>query len=561
MARDDWKSEGIRRNNIAAKLKAKKIIFAGLPDNSHRAFKNLFPQEMIINLNSSSDLYEQLSRTESTPLNRLKWGRDNIGVGLLKALREGSVLELYDDFETNDSIDSKSGHLVVCEAGEPISELIAANYAFSLRAGLKIIPEFSKESSERLLESFYSLYNGENQSKSQTDNLTELRNEIRSHCEDVNITNVNSITFISKNLPLGFGFPELPTTHLFSYPDLGLAVANGLVAEQPRTRGTNTTLLIDPGQTNAPEIEAIAQNMAKRGAFVRGYYGPAAHVKLVSDTIELYPYDLLIFATHCGDAPGHRWTYEFQDSEGRCRNLVVDIAVGIGSLNQDDKVEVQEHIRFHKLDGIDWNDPDKSIKLHVGTAIRDFSERFQNDDDFKPISKELIDRVIGSAALKMFDSNYLAMPQSIACNRSPIIINNACGSWHNLASRFIYAGSRGYLGTLFDVTDYEAEAVLENLIVKQWGKTLPHAIWSSQNAIYGNNPRRPYLFTGVYCSKLRVTKENVPEFLANSLKRELRGLKKIRSDARKGNSEKRVLDRIKFVQDEIKHLSGKYHVI
>ena len=30
---------------------------------------------------------------------------------------------------------------------------------------------------------------------------------------------------------------------------------------------------------------------------------------------------LLLFATHCGDAPGYRWTYEYQDSEGIDRSL------------------------------------------------------------------------------------------------------------------------------------------------------------------------------------------------------------------------------------------------
>jgi hypothetical protein len=49
--------------------------------------------------------------------------------------------------------------------------------------------------------------------------------------------------------------------------------------------------------------------------------------------MELLPYHLMIIATHCGDVDGFRWTYEFTDSEGMDRTLVVDIAIGIGRTN------------------------------------------------------------------------------------------------------------------------------------------------------------------------------------------------------------------------------------
>ena len=46
--------------------------------------------------------------------------------------------------------------------------------------------------------------------------------------------------------------------------------------------------------------------------------------------MELFPHDLLLIATHCGDVRGYRWMYEFKDSEGYDRELVVDIALGAG---------------------------------------------------------------------------------------------------------------------------------------------------------------------------------------------------------------------------------------
>lgn len=120
MARDDWASEVTRRNNVAARIKAKKIIFAGLPVESSQVFDIKFSQDIVVNVNSSSDVFSQLSQSKTFPLKKLKWGKSNIGVGLLKALRERSLLEFCEGTHSEDSISSKSGHLVVCEEGKPI---------------------------------------------------------------------------------------------------------------------------------------------------------------------------------------------------------------------------------------------------------------------------------------------------------------------------------------------------------------------------------------------------------------------------------------------------------
>src|SRR4051794_29981607 len=66
----------------------------------------------------------------------LTWGRDRIGVGLLKALLAGQNIVFEDKPAPYDWLPSKSGHMVICEEGEELAEVIAANYAFALDAGL-----------------------------------------------------------------------------------------------------------------------------------------------------------------------------------------------------------------------------------------------------------------------------------------------------------------------------------------------------------------------------------------------------------------------------------------
>jgi hypothetical protein len=286
------------------------------------------------------------------------------------------------------------------------------------------------------------------------------------------------------------------------------------------------TVLVDPGKVKAPEIEAATTLLPERRIFVRSYDRKNATVRAIAELIELFPYDLLIFATHCGDVSGHRWTYEFKESEGYDRTPVVDIGLGLADTDDRDVLAV------HSLDGVDWADPEAKRSLYFGTAIRDFTDA-KREDRIEPTKRETVSRVQGSAA--MADNNLLVTSQSLAASGSPIILNNACVSWHQLASRFTFANARAYVGTLYPVSDAEAEAVMVQLLGKQFGKALPHAVWSAQNAVYGpGGDRRPYVVTGVYPQRLRTTQEDVPAHILKRLhqERSARAGKRRQSDAR-----------------------------
>ncbi len=200
---------------------------------------------------------------------------------------------------------------------------------------------------------------------------------------------------------------------------------------------------------------------------------------------------------------------------------MVDIAIGVARTDERDKLNVTQFVRFISLDGVDWYDPEKTKKLYVGKAIIDFAARTGSDGDLEPVKKETIPRVVGSAALKMFDSNFLALPRPLADRGTPILINNACGSWHRLAETFTFCNARAYIGTLFSVSMSEAHDVVIKLLDKNFGKLLPVALWSAQRAVYGDSVRRPYVMTGVFPQRLRVSRRDVPRDTAGQLARAL----------------------------------------
>lgn len=516
LARHDADDECSECANAVRRVSPKRLILAGLKAEAVSALRRAFPPDQaIIELND-----EDFEQVLGPDVPRLVRAPSDPGMATLEAMRKKRLLSFAADGAGAEPVPSSSGHIVACEAGHPLSEVLAACYAFALGASLILIPQNEKGASEDLLEAFYGIYDYRETSTSER--FRELRDEFRRRCPGVELPDGSSCTFISHMLPFGIGFPEVPTTNLFVYPKLGISIINGFAAEQHGTRGINVAALVDPQTTDAPEIEQAAILLAGRGLLVRGFRGPTANVRTVSQMVENWPYDLLFIATHCGDVSGHRWTYEFTDSEGIERRLVVEIALGVGQMDEVEMLEVTQFIRFRELDGVDWSDYRAKAELYVGTAISDYiALTTPGDCELEPVTKERAERVSGSAALAMFDNNYIAIPRALAGTNTPVIFNNACVSWHSLAAKFMAGNARAYIGTLIEVTPAEASEVAIKVFDKFFGKPLAHALWAAQKAVYGASPRRPYVVSGVYPQRLRTTKQDEVRLVEEQLERGL----------------------------------------
>jgi hypothetical protein len=510
MTRDDREAEAIRLNNALGRGKAETVFLAGLPvETSAFLAANFAPRlrPMLRQIQSGKEIDHMHGSRQNEPL---QWGREHIGLGLLKALRARSDIHFNDSPSPRDPVASKAPHLVVCEEGNDIAQVIAANYAYALGAGLCLIPEVNETLCDELLEQFYAVYDN-NRDAPLTDLLGQLKAELLALCGPLPIPVGGSITFVTSGLPFGFGVSNVPSTHMFSYPNMGVLALNGFAAEQPKEPGMSFVCLVDPNkEAEAREIRAAERLLAPRGAFVRTYCNEGANVRDVAEMLEWLPYDLVVISTHCGDPDGYRWTYEYEDSEGRSRRLVVDIALSVGSTDEPNMVGVTLFQRFVSLDGVDWLDRKAKAKLYVGTAMNDFIRLTRDkNNELKPVLKEEIDRVLGAAALKMSDHNLIILPKPLANGGTPIVINNACVSWHRLAKTFSFCNARAYIGTLFPVTEAEAEEVVIKLLERHHEKPIAHALWASQREVYGSDLRRPYVVTGIYPQTLRVKRHEM----------------------------------------------------
>ena len=285
---------------------------------------------------------------------------------------------------------------------------------------------------------------------------------------------------------------------MYRYPDFGRAVVEGLWASQNASRGARTALLIDPQTVEGSEIPAINFALLKNGTLTRVVRGQAATQTQVQFLFDLLPHDIIVLSSHAGDAPGERITYEYLDADGRRRRLVVDRALGIGYDGFDDMFRVMQYHRFHSLDGVDWRDNVGKEALPVGTAITTWSAKggpMERSDCV--VETQPIPRVIGSMAMQLHDGIWLFASHGFAPESAPLLINNSCWSWHELSQRTTFAGARGYVGSLFPITDAEAQEVGAALFDRYIGEELHRALWLAQRDIYSSSTRRPYVMVGL----------------------------------------------------------------
>ena len=107
-------------------------------------------------------------------------------------------------------------------------------------------------------------------------------------------------------------------------PRIGLAVANGIIAEQPNFPGIRSSVLVEPGEYSGSETEIITEILSNRKSMVFLLTKEKAIVHIVDRMISLFPFDFLFIATHAAEVSGERLTYNFNDNDGNDRTFITD---------------------------------------------------------------------------------------------------------------------------------------------------------------------------------------------------------------------------------------------
>jgi hypothetical protein len=401
-----------------------------------------------------------------------------------------------------------TGNLFVVEGESNINSIIAANLSIAHGGRVLSIPEVSEDEIDSLKEEFREWSNSK-----QTLEADQCRDRVLDFLKSrlptgfIAASGVNSVSFVTRGVPYGMLPFNCPTTHYFSFSLLGLNVLTGMLKSQENFR-CPVAVLIDPALVGVSEFEKLRQIFGKAGYYLRNAFKEAATIKAATYLVEHLPSDFIFFSTHCDEVKGKRILEKYPDADGKEHTICYDFTVSFSYNATSNLVETLEFHSPVSLDGISWRDKEKKKTINAGKLMADFIQynraKEKLPDERQYLSITDCDKIRHSSALGMSDGNYFPMPQVVGSYHYPLVFNNACSSWHTLATNFGCGHTSIYIGTSINILDsiaFDVATKFSHAITS--GKDVGISLFRAQKDYIAKFGYAPYLMHGYLYMKLK----------------------------------------------------------
>lgn len=158
------------------------------------------------------------------------------------------------------------------------------------------------------------------------------------------------------------------------------------------------------------------------------------------------------------------------------------------------------------MDDVRWSDERGKTEIQAGNLWADFLQHRKTCEieNLEVLNTTESENIKGSDALRMGDSNYFPIPQIVGGYHYPIVFNNACSSWRNLARNFGSGKASAYIGTATDILNSFAVSVASDFVKAiTSGKSVGPALFRAQRKVTAQLGYTPYLMHGYLFTDLR----------------------------------------------------------
>lgn len=124
---------------------------------------------------------------------------------------------------------------------------------------------------------------------------------------------------------------------------------------------------------------------------------------------------------------------------------------------------------------------------------------YHNHDKARTKTLKIEDRkgIKFSNALQMSDFSWIPAMHSVGSTGFPIVFNNACSSWIEMANKFIFAGASVYIGTTKDINNTLASSCGSRFVALALKRrSILYALFQVQKPYTEQLGYSPYLYWG-----------------------------------------------------------------
>jgi hypothetical protein len=504
-------------NNAIVKLQPKKVFLAGMTKNQKSYIRAHLPKAMIVEIDSLADVSEKLAFLNKQFEGTVECRPSEVSAGLVLAKYTKKRLHIYDKATSlpKRHINKRRGVIVVENTGES-HDISAINFAISVDADVVLVAPVQKQQLHPLQKLIYEWKSGS------TESFSRLKQTIVKRVKGIDFHQYEFATFFTRGLPYGLILNNvIPFSHVLINIDSGLFIFNN-IAYEAIPSSIDSAVVFSPEALGDEETKDVIAILENNNYVVRPVIGDKATVKAFNNYGGHFPYDVMHICSHGGETNGFYVVEEFPDRTGKMHRVEYEEVLGFSPENDNfqgkgsDQVLVTSKAIFKRFDGFAWGSNEiHKMPSFIFEDMRKAMHQSRRDGIIRVRVKEPI---YASCHIKCYDSLHQGEFRAVASHGCPIIFNNTCSSWYEIAACFIQAGTRAYIGTLWRVGNTTAKnaskSFYEELFV---GGNMLLAFHKMLASITNNKYREIYLFWGLHFSTLRIPSQKSDQKLFDNL--------------------------------------------
>lgn len=498
------------KNTLKRISGCKYLILAGLTDNqkSYLSFLDDYNVIEICTIEEVDIFLGSIVQKENSVL----CSKEDILKGLYNASKDNAVIKIDDNAPKIVFGNSDSTGLIVIENIEKVSTVIAVNYAMASSADIAIVEplDITARGIKNLIEKWQD---------GDINAYNDLSAAIYSRVEDINFMLYSYSTFFTIGAPYSLVLNNIiPFSHVHFYLNPDFLIFNSFYFESHER--TNAAVVFSPKEFKDEEIDHVIEIMQKNNYFVKELLSKEATVYQIDNHVKEFPFDLLHVCSHGGEAWGYSVKKEFTDRKGDVHVIEYDEVVSFAPSAIELLIPVTIKMLPRLFNGIVWGSTEFVSKKFPHYIFTDMHKELKSVEAKDRKRKEIIPY---SSTIKCSDFHYQGMFNILAAFHSPIIFNNTCWSWSDIANSFLEVGARFYIGTLWEVDNMIAKSTAELFYNKISDETIVNSLYNSLAYTKGNKNENIYIMWGLPFTTLRAdmsiksSKKHVAELMLNSL--------------------------------------------
>ena len=407
----------------------------------------------------------------------------------------------------------KGEGIVIIEKSSTSESIIALNYAIAIQAKVVFVEEL--EIQEKLELTDY-LFDWKKDKRNPNEKaLTNLKAFIYKRIGGIDFKEFEFVTFFTKGIPYTILTQnDIPSSYVDLSNKCDFFIFSNLIYSNFGNVGS--ALIFSPSEFEKEETEELISFFERKEFFVKDLVEKNATVNNLDVCLRILPYDIVHLCSHGGEVDGFGLMKEFTDREGDQHLIEYDEVLSFFFSGIDKDVKIEAKQIWRKFNGDVWGSEPFNNKGYPRYVFVDMIQAARHDSkSYEGAYKRVIK---DSAHIKCYKFNYQALFNTLCdMHTTPIVFNNTCYSIHEIKNSFINSGSRGYIGTLWDVENHIAIKFAEEFYSNLIGSFIIDAFQNANSICKGTFDDNIYLYYGLHFSRFQGNNPNHRDVLSKHL--------------------------------------------